>query len=125
MKHYIWAFLWAVVVLVLISMPGDSTRGVPHFEGMDKLVHTGFFFVFTVLLYYGSIKRNKTTRPSWDCSLKVIFVSLFFAVLTEFIQLTIFTHRTAEIWDLFADVVGTGMGVFAYLVFHHIKSHET
>lgn len=125
MKHYAWAFLWAVIVLVLISMPGESTRGVPHFEGMDKLVHTGFFFVFTVLLYYGSIRRNRTARPSWDTTLQVIFVSLFFAVLTEFIQLKIFTHRSAEIWDLFADAVGTGMGVFAYLVLHNSYSHET
>lgn len=125
MKHYIWAFLWAVIVLVLISMPGDSTRGIPYFEGMDKLVHTGFFFVFTVLLFYGSIRRNKTRRPSWLSVLKVIFLSLFFAALTEFIQLTIFTHRSAEIWDLFADAVGTGMGVFAYLVFHNNYNHES
>ncbi len=125
MKHYVWAFLWAVVVLVLISIPGDSTRGVPHFEGMDKLVHTGFFFVFTVLLFHGSIKRNKTTKPSLDSMLKVVFTSFFFAALTELIQLKVFTYRSADIWDLFADAVGTGMGVFAYLVFHKNYLHET
>lgn len=124
MKHYAWAFLWAVIVLILISIPGDSTRGVPHFEGIDKLVHTGFFFVFTVLLFHGSIKRNKTTRPAWDSILKVVFTSLFFGVLTELIQLKVFTYRSADIWDLFADAVGTGMGVFAYLIFHNKQHHE-
>lgn len=124
MKHYIWAFLWAVIVLVLISMPGENTPDVPRFEGIDKLVHTGFFFVFTILLFHGTIKRSRTTRPSWESMLKVVFVSFFFAALTEYIQLEIFTHRSADLWDLFADAVGTGMGVFAYLIFHHKQNHD-
>ncbi|GGC31313.1 hypothetical protein GCM10011386_24170 [Parapedobacter defluvii] len=119
MKHYSWAILWAVVVLVLCSIPSESTESIPKFAGIDKLVHCGFFFVFTVLLYYGAIRKAGTSRPSWGISIRVIVFSFLFALFTEFLQWKIFTYRSAEAWDLFADVVGTGMGVFAYLLLHN------
>ena len=119
MKHYIWAVLWAMVVVVLCSLPSAATDDVPKFPGIDKLVHTGFFFVFTVLLYYGAIRRVGSARPSWSTSIKVIVFSGLFALFTEYLQWKIFTYRSAEAWDLFADAVGTGMGVFAYLLLHN------
>lgn len=119
MKHYGWAMLWAVVVLVLCSIPSESTDDIPKFPGIDKLVHSGFFFVFTVLLYYGAIRKAGTSRPSWGITIRVIVFSFLFAFFTEFLQWKIFTYRSAEIWDLFADIVGTGMGVFAYLLLHN------
>lgn len=120
MKHYIWAVLWAVVVVILCGIPSAATDDVPKFPGMDKLVHTGFFFVFTVLLYYGAIRQAGTFRPSWRITIKVILFSCLFALFTEYLQWKIFTYRSAEAWDLFADAVGTGMGVFAYLLLHNV-----
>jgi hypothetical protein len=119
MKHYVWALLWAVVILVLCSLPSATTDSVPKFPGIDKLVHTGFFFVFTVLLYYGAIRGAGTSAPSWGISFKVVAFSFLFALFTEYLQWKIFTYRSAEAWDLFADAVGTGMGVFAYLLLHN------
>src|SRR5690606_37931438 len=119
MKHYSWAVLWAIVVLILCGIPSESTDSIPKFPGIDKLVHCGFFFVFTVLLYYGAIRKAGTSRPSWGISIRVILFSFLFALFTEFLQWKIFTYRSAEAWDLFADVVGTGMGVFAYLILHN------
>lgn len=119
MKHYSWALLWAVIILVLCNMPTESTAGVPKFPGIDKLVHTGVFFVFTVLLYYGAIRQSGTSAPSWRISLWIAAVSVGLGLLTEYLQWKIFTYRTAEVWDLFADAVGTSMGVFAYLLLHN------
>lgn len=123
MRHYVWALLWAVVILVLCSVPSAATDNVPKFPGIDKLVHTGFFFVFTVLLYYAAIRRAGTSAPAWGISIKVIVFSSLFALFTEYLQWKIFTYRSAEVWDLFADAVGTGMGVFAYLILH--KTYAT
>ena len=125
MKHYSWAVLWAIVVVVLCSIPSESMGEAPSFPGMDKLVHCGFFFVFTVLLYYGAIRRAGTSGPSLGISIRVILVSLLFALTTEFLQWKIFTYRSAEWWDLFADTVGTGMGVFAYLLLHNTYRLKT
>ncbi|MGK6350508.1 VanZ family protein [Parapedobacter sp. DT-150] len=124
MKHYIWAILWAVIVLVLCSMPSETTDDVPKFPGIDKLVHTGFFFVLTVLLYYGAIRRYDTFRPSWLISIRITVLSFLFALFTEYLQWKIFTYRSADAWDLFADAVGTGMGIFAYLLLHNTYGVE-
>src|SRR5699024_63156 len=101
MKHYIWAVLWAGVVLVLCGLPSAATDEVPKFPGIDKLVHTGFFFVFTVLLYYGAIRQAATFGPSWRISIRVVIFSCLFALLTEYLQWKVFTYRSAEAWDLF------------------------
>ncbi|WP_257658594.1 VanZ family protein [Parapedobacter lycopersici] len=124
MKHYIWSLLWSVIILVLCSLPSETTADVPKFPGIDKLVHTGFFFVLAVLLYYGEIRKRGTSRPSLRISINVVLFSVLFALLIEYLQWQIFTYRSAEAWDLFADVVGTGMGVFAYLLLHNTYRYE-
>lgn len=119
MKHYSWAISWAIVVLVFCCMPSSATDDVPKFPGIDKLVHTGFFFVFTLLSFYGAIRKSGDLRPSWSTLVRVVVFSSLFALFTEYLQWKIFTYRSAEVWDLFADAVGTGMGVFAYLLLHY------
>ncbi len=115
---YIWAILWAIVVIVLCAMPQRSFDGTPSFEGMDKLAHTGFFFVFSTLLYVGSSQYYGPRLSKFSNILIVVFLSICFGLFTEGIQKYIFTDRSADFWDLFADLVGTGMGSFAYLVLY-------
>lgn len=119
MKYFIWAILWAVVVLSLTCLPMDNTtEKVPHFEGMDKLVHTGFFFVFSVLLCLGYSQKKKTHKAQFDVFMKTLIFSMLFAFLTEFLQYKFFTYRSGDWWDIFADMTGAGMGLFSYLVLH-------
>lgn len=88
------------------------------FEGADKLVHTGFFFVFGILMFHASIRIRGTRKPSPTVLLRVIVVSVAFALLTEFLQWKVFTYRTAEMWDLLANFTGIGMACFAYICLH-------
>lgn len=119
MKHFVLAILWAIVVLLLTCLPMESTiEKVPAFPGMDKLVHTGFFFVFSVLLCLGFSSKNNTQRPQWSTLIVVAIISTGFGLLTEFLQYQFFTYRSGDWWDFFVDVVGTGMGLFSYLVLH-------
>jgi VanZ family protein len=119
MKHFVWAILWAIVVLLLTCLPMESTiEEVPAFPGMDKLVHTGFFFVFSVLLCLGFSSKNNTQTAQWSTIILVAILSTGFGLLTEFLQYQFFTYRSGDWWDLFVDVVGTGMGLFSYLVLH-------
>jgi len=117
MKHYFWAIIWAVLVLFLVSSPmPDVTDSRHSFPGIDKLVHTGFFFVFTILMFYGSLMNNhEPNLISWP-NLMVLGSASVFAVGTELIQKFFFDYRSFEYWDIFADHVGIGMAYFAYLV---------
>ncbi|WP_256011154.1 VanZ family protein [Desertivirga xinjiangensis] len=123
-KHQYLAILWAILVLILCDMPTDTLEnGVPVFEGMDKLVHTGFFFVLTVLLFYGKIRQQKSYYFRITTIVKILLVTAFLGAGIEILQWKVFTYRSAEWWDLFCDMVGVGMGIFSY-IFLHRNGHE-
>lgn len=119
MRAYIWTILWAILVLILCLMPPPNLNSVQFlFEGADKLVHAGFFFVFSVLLFHASIHIHRTQAVRWRTSVRVVLISLAFALFTEFLQWKVVVYRSAEWWDLFANLCGIGMGTFAYLLLH-------
>jgi len=125
MKHYVWAILWAVIVLFLTSSRIEGlTSSRFTFAGIDKLVHTGFFFVFTTLMFFGSLKNTHSPRWISLSAFGNILIGSFFALLTEFIQKFFTTYRSFDWWDVFADHVGIGMGYFAYVVFILAMSTE-
>lgn len=120
MKHYLWAVIWGIFVLFLISMPIDINGGKLsrfNFPGIDKLVHTGIFFVFTVLLFFGLLKNSRSLKLISFPIILMLIVSSSFAIGTELIQEYFTNYRSFEILDIFADHIGIGMGYFAYLLF--------
>jgi len=118
---YIWAILWMILVVTLCILPPQEFDKAPSYPGMDKLVHTGFFFVFSVLIYSGTIRLDNIRFSKWTASVLVIGLSLVLALLTEGLQEFIFTYRSGDLWDIFADAVGTGMAIFAYLLLYRQK----
>lgn len=106
---------WALFVLVMCNMNMGSVAHSPRFfPGFDKLVHCGFFFMFTALYSYGMIlQRGNFTIL---IAVKAFVVSVTFGALIEVLQLYIFTWRSGEWGDLFADSVGTGMAAFCALI---------
>ena len=122
LKNQRWAILWTVVILVLCNIEMPVGEGIGFFfDGFDKLVHLIFFFVLTLLLFYGKIRyqNNNTFR-----SLTIFKVILLVAIIgggTELLQWKVFTYRSAEWWDFACDMIGCFMGVFSYLLLHVAK----
>jgi VanZ family protein len=126
LRYQYLSILWAIFVIILCEMPPPDTSkvGFTFFEGFDKLAHTGFFFVLTVFLFYGKIRQQAsyTYRPL--TILKILGITLFLGAGIEILQLEIFTYRSAEWWDLFADMTGVGMGIFSYIFLHRVRFNE-
>jgi VanZ family protein len=101
-----------------------SSIGITFFEGFDKLAHTGFFFVLTVLLFYGKIKQQSSYSYRGITILKILLITVSLGALIELLQLYVFTYRSAEWWDLFADMIGVGMGIFSYIFLHRTRFNE-
>lgn len=100
-------------------MPMDDVAGsLPLFEGFDKLVHTGFFFVLTVLLFHGKINQQKSYSFRVMTIVKILFVTSVLGGGIELLQWKVFTYRSADIWDFFCDMAGVGMGIFGYIFLH-------
>ncbi len=124
LKHQYLTIIWAVLVLILCDMPMDSTGGVPVFEGFDKLVHTGFFFVLTVFMFYGKIRQQNSYSFRILSVLKIFLIATAFGALIELLQWKVFTYRSADWWDLFCDVTGVGMGIFSYIFLHRTRNEK-
>lgn len=120
---YIWAIIWGGLILVLLLMPPSNFSDIPVFPGIDKMVHCGIFFVQATLLYWENIAKSKRTANKWLTTLKVLVITSIYAALTELAQMYLTNTRTADLWDIFADIVGVGMATFAFLlIYKPIKS---
>ena len=106
---------WALFVLILCNMKmGEVSHSPLFFEGFDKLVHCGLFFVFTSLVNYGIIRQ--IGKLTFITAVKVLVTAIVFGALIEILQLFWFTWRSGEWNDLFADTVGTSMAIFSSLL---------
>ena len=106
-------------------MPIDGTPGdIPLFEGFDKLVHTGFFFVLTVFLFYGKIKQQGSFRFRIITIIKILFITAALGAGIEMLQWKVFTYRTADVWDFFTDMTGVCIGVFSYIFLHRTGNEK-
>ncbi|GAB2699499.1 hypothetical protein GCM10027037_25100 [Mucilaginibacter koreensis] len=117
LKYQKLTLLWALFVLVLCCAPIGNVESSPSsffFPGFDKLVHCGLFFVFTVALAHGLLRRHRQLSILQIAG--VFIAGVAFGGLIELLQLYVFTYREGDWSDLFADSVGAGMAAFCILV---------
>jgi hypothetical protein len=119
LKYQSWTILWVIVILIFcnIKMPDTSGSGI-FFEGFDKLVHLGFFYVLTILLFYGKIRQQHSYDYRVLTIFKVVLVGVLLGGGIEILQWKIFTYRSAEWWDFGCDMLGVAMGVFSFVLLH-------
>lgn len=117
LKYHGLTILWALFVFIMCTANlGDVGDSPMFFPGFDKLTHTGFFFTLVVLYCNGVIRQQKPIAFSYKQAVLVTVFAIIFGGLIEILQLTIFTWRSADWSDLFADTLGTCMGIFSVMV---------
>ena len=98
---------WALFILALCSIPGDSIPNYTLFSH-DKVGHFGVFFIGALLWF-----------ATWPDRLRRIFAyGVAFSVGTELYQgLMPFLGRSADPFDVIADVMGltVGLGVALWI----------
>ena len=116
-KYYRPAILWALFILIICSIPmGGVGESHLFFPGFDKLVHCGLFAVLAVLYCAGSIRRWNTHTIRIEIAIKNTIVLISYGALIEMLQKYFFTWRSGNWDDLFADTVGTCIGIFGVLI---------
>jgi VanZ family protein len=101
-----------VLILVACWIPpqhlavDESTGGFLKIPNLDKVVHTGIFFVFAVLwMRLGTGRR-------W--AMRVLIGGVLLAIISELGQELPFVGRDAGVMDTLADVAGVVLGIVAY-----------
>lgn len=94
------------------------------FEGFDKMAHLGFFFVLSVLLFYGKISYQHNFGFRTLTIFKIILIGAIIGGGIELLQWKVFTYRSAEWWDFGCDMLGCLMAVFSYVLLHKLNFDE-
>jgi VanZ family protein len=88
----------------------DGSEIFPH---LDKVAHFSIFFLMTIFLIIGRLKKNYS-----------LIFCIFYALLTEIIQTFLF-YRTGSIFDFFSDVLGITFAIFFILLLEkRAKEHR-
>ncbi|TKC13113.1 glycine cleavage system protein H [Pedobacter polaris] len=126
LKTQRWSLVWAIIVLVLCNIKLPESKGGSgfFFEGFDKMAHLGFFYVLTILLFYGKIKYQHNFSFRSLTIFKIILISVVLGGGIELLQWKFFTYRSAEWWDFGCDMLGSFMGVFSYALLHLSNYNE-
>lgn len=104
-------------------MPATEGEGF-FFTGFDKMTHLGFFFVLSVLLFYGKIKYQNNYGFRTLTIFKIILINIAIGGGIELLQWKVFTYRSAEWWDFGCDMLGCLMAVFSYILLHKLNFDE-
>jgi VanZ family protein len=117
LKYYRPAILWALFIFGLCSAKmGGIAQSPLFFPGFDKLVHCGLFFVLVVLCCYGFIRQQYQQAFSYKGIVVITLSAIIYGGIIELLQKFIFTWRSGEWDDLFADSVGACMGAFGIII---------
>jgi VanZ family protein len=118
--------LWALFVFILCTIKLGKVESSPmFFPGFDKLVHNGFYVVFTVFYSLGVIRQHNYTAFTFKWALLIFVIATAYGGTIELLQAYVFTWRDGGWDDLFADAVGAAEGVFGVLItsvaFNYVK----
>jgi len=107
---------WALVILVVCLIPSndlDKVRliDIPY---MDKYVHLGLYFIFTVFLISEVRKFKNIDSADINKYLGLIIAPFIYGLFIEFLQYSITTTRSASIWDVFANTIGIVLALLNY-----------
>lgn len=116
MKPLLPAILWTLVILGLCSVPG---RDIPHISflemlSFDKWVHAGVFFILTVLAVKGFRLQRFSVYLRGNAAFMAAGISIAYGGLLEIMQGTLFSERSADLYDFIANSFGCFVALWLY-----------
>ena len=113
MVYLLPILLYCLLIFIESSLP--SPGGVPDMGPVDKLIHILMYMILGALVLRGFLgmgkSADKNTTLIWS-----IFLSALYGVSDEIHQYFV-SVRSADPFDALADLTGSFIGVFFYLIF--------
>nr|WP_320117722.1 VanZ family protein [uncultured Marinifilum sp.] len=106
--------IWAIIIFILCSVPGDDLPKTSAFEipYFDKIVHFGMFFVMGIFLLAELSFQTRLKRKSRI--IVSLLVIAFYGAIIEYLQQNFFVNRSGDYADLAADIIGGITAIFMY-----------
>lgn len=114
------AILYSIAITILFLMP---TSGMPAigWSGIDKVVHVLIFF-FLLMLWQLVLYKRSGNELKMRASVLLLGLALVFGILIEVLQGEVTISRTANFYDVVADLFGAGIGVLVFQKVKHLFS---
>jgi len=113
-KFLIISVIWAILILIVCSIPGSSLPKPPAVPHIDKLVHAGLYFILaSFLIPVPGQSHNRYIRKT--APLIVLLFIAFYGGAIEIAQEHLFVNRSGDIMDLLSDIAG---GLVALLLYY-------
>ncbi len=117
-------FLWMGTLTTLSLLPSDQlgvkTPPIPH---LDKWAHFGFY---TIAMTLGALflRERQYPKGSMKSALTTMAVTLIiYGMIIEVLQGITALDRSAEWWDMGANMLGVGFGTgLSLLLFRRVKA---
>jgi VanZ family protein len=108
--------LWALIILILCGMPGKDIPHISFLEllSFDKFVHAGIFFVLILLTVRGFLMQTRFLKLQHSARSIAFIICVLYGGSLEIMQGTIFTDRSADVYDFIANSFGCTMGLVFY-----------
>jgi hypothetical protein len=115
-RWIIASIFWALVILVLCSIPGKDLPTASWFEliSLDKWVHAAMFAIQYLFLIRAFTDRFisdifRSSKNWW-----AVLIAVFYGAFTEYYQHAFLTDRVADIYDFIANIIGVLIGLLIY-----------
>jgi VanZ family protein len=116
-KYNLYTLVWAIVILILVLMPGAQMAKADVIFSFDKIAHGFVFCVLAFLMIIGFTKQHTFALLRSRPVKYALLISITYALMLEAGQLLV-SGRMVELYDATANVSGCliGYGLF-YLVY--------
>ncbi|QQU02943.1 VanZ family protein [Myroides odoratus] len=121
---FIAGLLWTCFIIYAClaeasSIPKTSFFNIPN---KDKVAHFTFYFVFSVIWFLFSSKKNSSKKTKIRTGIAIFTIATFLGGGVELGQYFFTNSRSAEWADFFANSLGSAIGIlFGLLITTHKK----
>ena len=111
---YFWsALFWSglIIFLCLIKSSDIPQIAIPY---LDKVIHTGLHFVFT-LLWFFYFKKQIGRLNNFKLLIISLVLSIIFGIAIELMQEFFTVSRSADVFDVIANLFGASLAVVSII----------
>jgi VanZ family protein len=113
------AIFWTGVILFL-SLENAKNIPVINIPYLDKVIHSGFHFVFTILwLLY--LKKKFISANNFQLLFFTLIASFVLGIAIELMQQYFTTTRNADVFDILANLFGAFLAAVSIILVNGIN----
>ncbi len=121
-KYNYQGITWALLILMLSGFPGEQFER-SQIENADIFVHTFLYAVLFFLLSVGFLKQTTFKRLKIFTLRKTFIITVFYGILIEVLQATVFINRSFQMSDIVFNTVGALLGFTCFGAIYGVRKY--